>query len=737
MAVTTTVYDVNNKAWTLTITGTTPSGLTIMSGGIIIESPTWSLEDPIILTKFTFKILGTKETMEQFGVIGETTHSFTLTYSNNVRVWRGYLVSSLFSISNTGFDEEIELNAISDIESLKYQYWDYAVDTMLSCEDTIKYCMNKIYSYTITKAFSFTGLDNLGYVDTANWYDEDQNPVNMLEVVQYICRFYSLILEYNDSSKNIELKSYTELQRQIYNIPNYKSVKHRSIDETYSVGETYSSGRSVSSILKAAEQKIELNIGETNEPPYLFALHRSWKTAFKTHWEEKVAYESRIHVIQQDEYPGWSFPKYSLSNNQEIPQWWNSDMLFNSSLRQPVAGMYGMSYRGWRQNNAYPAVPLTNIFFLKSFNRTPDGAPSLVPENKPFAIFRAENFTATKDNFLLFSGKLGGSLKYGRDGWFMDDNHSYYDIVPVDQATLEFYPATSGHNGKLCDARVPNKNFYQGGPTWIGDRPIVIFDRGDSPLAMSIYFRGKYWSDDDDDWTTFTTIFPVRGDTDIVDEVEPTVPIRNKPFVGNVPLYEELGKGYAVRFGKRQDGTGFDISGKGTLTIKLFVKAWKDKPITCWLADFNFNFVNQKDDIEVKSAPQSPTYSFGDEKKPSYNSITNFLMSEYEDVDSFSQVFTDSTGSTKLSDINYQLPVFAAVGTTNTFNVSERPEQHQLRVIKEVISRQVTLSDVVKLDTSKQYVYNNKLLVRDGYRIDCLNDMLYVNFKIKQQNYTS
>jgi hypothetical protein len=68
--------------------------------------------------------LGTKETIEDFGVIGALTHKFTLTNTTKNNAWYGYLTPTLFSIPNTGFDEEIEINGISDIEALKYYYYD-------------------------------------------------------------------------------------------------------------------------------------------------------------------------------------------------------------------------------------------------------------------------------------------------------------------------------------------------------------------------------------------------------------------------------------------------------------------------------------------------------------------------------------------------------------------------------------------------------------------------------------
>jgi hypothetical protein len=231
----------------------------------------------------------------------------------------------------------------------------------------------------------------------------------------------------------------------------------------------------------------------------------------------------------------------------------------------------------------------------------------------------------------------------------------------------------------------------------------------------------------------------VRGTEHVPSNIDVNVSIANKPFSGNVPLYEELGQGYAIRFGKRQDGSGTANLGTGELTVELFVDYNNNYPVTLYLEDFNMNLVDQKDEPNApKASPQSPTYSYGDEAKPAYKNLTNYLMSEYEEVTSFSQVYTDNAGNTKLGDISYSLPIFNPAGTTQYFTKSERPEQHQLRVIKELLSSQLTLSDIIEVNNDLlQVKYNNQLLVRDAYTLDCLNNSMSVDWNIKRMNYTN
>jgi hypothetical protein len=235
MAVTTTVYDINDRAWTLTINGNTPNSLNLTNDGIIIEYPDYQVDEPLILPKFTFKFLGDLSTVESFGIIGVKTHSFVLTHitaTGTTYTWRGYLSETLFNIANTGFDETISLNGISQIEAVKYTDFDMSGDELVKISDIVAYCLTGVSYGTVSYKLSFT-LANLGYISIRNWYDEEGQPFNRLDVIKYICTFYTMIFDI-DFQENIIISSYSELQRQPNNILNYANTKHKGIDETYS-----------------------------------------------------------------------------------------------------------------------------------------------------------------------------------------------------------------------------------------------------------------------------------------------------------------------------------------------------------------------------------------------------------------------------------------------------------------------------------------------------------------------
>jgi hypothetical protein len=203
----------------------------------------------------------------------------------------------------------------------------------------------------------------------------------------------------------------------------------------------------------------------------------------------------------------------------------------------------------------------------------------------------------------------------------------------------------------------------------------------------------------------------------------------------HTPLYEDLGRGYAIRFGTKQDGTGVPNAGTGTLTINLYFGS-SNIPLTVWLQNFNFNLVKGVDEINVQKTPQSPTYEYGNKKKPDYKQLTNYLMSSWENISSFSQVYIDTNGNTQLDTLDYSLPN-GTMGTTN-FTKTQKPEEHTLQVIKELISNRVVLDDVIdfiQFNDIKQVTYNNKLLVRDSYTINALNNVVNVTWAIRKLNY--
>jgi hypothetical protein len=507
---------------------------------------------------------------------------------------------------------------------------------------------------------------------------------------------------------------------------------------------------------------VQLSTDNVAELPYLNGL--------STNLNDGYFLESRLHVIEKDEYPGWEFPKYRSTDNQPIADWWDKSKLLETFnvpelsfpnqriVDVPVAGMYRMSYRYWPENVGNPPAQLSNCFYIKTYNKQypVDSSPLRTINNTasnpsyPYAHFSSV-FTAGVKSCLLFSGKMGVSGRWGYSQWHwqypqysilgLRQYNGFIITASTNQTTINVFGGLdniingkdirdTGYFGRFSDVFTPLPSHLRYGSNYI-----LL-----SHLVLEVQFRGKWFNSQTEDWQDTRAFIRPELETpmsqeDIVSQIKDHYP----PF--EVPLYEDLGRGYAMPFGKRQDGTGTDNSGTGTLDIKLyFVNKLGDNfvPFTFWLQDFNFNLVDLADSVQLKSAPKSVQYQYGNKTKPARQKITNYLMSEYDDIVSFSQVYTDNE-NTKLDTLSYILPVFAGLGVTSTFNVTEKPEYHTLRTIKELISSQVIISDIIPFKDfqSKRLVYyKNNLLVRDGYNIDALNDIVNVNYIIRKQNYT-
>jgi hypothetical protein len=766
MAVSTTVYDVNGNPWTLNLRGnTTPSTLTLTQGGILIEYPKYEIEEPIICPKFTFTFVGTPATIEQFGVIQEFNQPFTLTFTRSgVKYeWRGYLIDDIFDIPNTGFEELISINGISELESLKYRSFAFTAGaTLPSINVTVSNILQNVYNKGINYDYSFTPA-NLGFVSHINWYDEEGIPMNQLDVLKKVCQYYTLILR-QDLDQALNFVSYTQLFKESANAVNYSTIKHKDIAETYSKTTNYLSASVTDSVLKPEDAIVSLSSSTVDERPYLHKI-RVWYISTglipgindkrKNHaWYN---YETRLHVIQKDEYPGWTFPHYEYTNNayKMVDEWWNPDKVIKTQYKIPVAGMYKVSYRGWQDTeaksgsgisvgmawkNEINAIPLSDLFLIKAFDRN-DAAQTSKPQGlisegtRPFAVFESE-IEVGSDNYLLLSGDLGYSYRWGSAyAWntLMPYNTKVnFESGPVDNDELtNFYENNiTGTNGVYADIAVPSLNMIQSRMQPTGLKTI---------LRAEITFKGKGW--DGDEWITANPIIIIQCNpgaeleaaTGSIKDVQP-------PVV--TPLYEELGKGHAIRFGKKQDGSGEENIGRGVLKIRLFTDTYYGSPynllgagLTLWLKNFNLNFVRAKDDVKVSKKPQSPVYEYGNKKEPKYSQINNYLMSYYDDdIKSFSHVYDDAEGNNKIDTKVYNLPT----GVSTVFNVTEKPEEHTLRVIKQVLSGMVIINDVIDFNNFndlKQVKYNGDLMVRDSYTIDALNNKVSVSWLIRKFNY--
>jgi hypothetical protein len=262
-----------------------------------------------------------------------------------------------------------------------------------------------------------------------------------------------------------------------------------------------------------------------------------------------------------------------------------------------------------------------------------------------------------------------------------------------------------------------------------------------SPLLMRISFRGYRWdfaaNDGEGGWKINPESYDVPFGNNAVGWESIEMSIQNKAPKSNIPLYEEAGAGYAVNF----EGN----TGSGTLKIELMFRSLYDSgaggyvPTYYWLKNFDFNILDTSKTSGKADVPQTPCYFYPIEKKePAYTDISTYLMSRWNGpgtVNSFSQVFSDSTGGNLLDKLTYSLPRY---GDSNYPDITEKPEEHLLRLIDQLVSGEVSLDYELKnsqVMAIRQAVQDNKLLVRDSSVIDALNDKISIKWKKRMVNY--
>jgi hypothetical protein len=244
-----------------------------------------------------------------------------------------------------------------------------------------------------------------------------------------------------------------------------------------------------------------------------------------------------------------------------------------------------------------------------------------------------------------------------------------WEIAPAQDETIQGIGPANGVNGEWADIAVP---------VHLAPREFRWKWYISDMFGLVVKFKNLYWNHEEDDWRTIKKInwVPLDNTQGMISE-EIAYSIADKYPPRMTPLYESLGSGYALRFGARQNGTGVNNTGNGTLEIELVFKKYeplRQYPFTYWLQNFNMNIVDGADEVaDVKSTPQSPSYEYGNEKKPQYSKITNYLMSSYNNVSSFSQVYTDSDSQNELDTLSYTLPQSNG-GSISYFSIEEKPE---------------------------------------------------------------
>lgn len=195
-------YDINNKLYTLEIGSGQAQPITLSSTPFVTEIET-SDEHLYKPCKYSSATIGIIANDYMFDLYSSTAQQNKVTLSDgNGVVWVGYVTPNLYSQGYENEFEEIEIEAIDALSTL--QYYKYVpVDSkkeIVSFIDIINHLLGKCNAYSEfyisdTTQYNATANECLAsktYISEQNFFDEDDEPMSMQEVLEEICQYLNL-----------------------------------------------------------------------------------------------------------------------------------------------------------------------------------------------------------------------------------------------------------------------------------------------------------------------------------------------------------------------------------------------------------------------------------------------------------------------------------------------------------------------------------------------------------------
>lgn len=202
--------DINNKQYTVYITTnnnyTQGDELTLSSTPFTInyEGGESTIYKPIKYSSATCRIMTNKIYYDIYSAENQATKIQLIDEDKKQTIWCGYATPNAYTQPYSPIDDELEIECVDGLSTLKNIKYTTINDSckIHSFFSIIKHCLahtNTIDRIHITTAIekkfetSFTFLDEF-FITEKNFYDEDDEPMMMSEVVEEIMRYLNLTL---------------------------------------------------------------------------------------------------------------------------------------------------------------------------------------------------------------------------------------------------------------------------------------------------------------------------------------------------------------------------------------------------------------------------------------------------------------------------------------------------------------------------------------------------------------
>jgi hypothetical protein len=426
------------------------------------------------------------------------------------------------------------------------------------------------------------------------------------------------------------------------------------------------------------------------------------------HKEENFnGYTRYLGYFKQDQFDGWSFPKYNASG--AIEEWWNPDAIFDSN-DVPVMGAYPMVYR---QNSGSWTKAMVVIGQL--WGR---GANS----NLPYAVYQ-KKFIPNKGDYICFEGSV----------------------------ICSFFSTEDSGGWPVFASRKPFQTKKNPGELWTQCPVPILLRKGDEGnadawdrlqrvkwLYASVKFGDKYWNPAGKNWVNSEVKFEIgfggadkhnNQDNDNAYQV-PWEIEKKIDTTGEIDKYFEKVTGYWIELPPAY----------GELIVGLYFP-FRDSIIThyptVFIPEFKISKVNIYNDSEYVDRTNK-AYEGGRNEGTAAHSSKNYsvYLSSYKDdlFETFlSTLFMDKGGTLPVKDnVTYTYPCPQG----GILTVTERPEYHLIRISLYYISGMKKISDILNIaDRKLTFTYGNDKLWENGCAIYPLRDTAEVTYNYNQTAY--
>ena len=384
-------------------------------------------------------------------------------------------------------------NIHSDFELDEYNIMDYDFDTLNSTETRIDYLRtnNYIKSLPATKKNKLTGLfkgKNLIMICAEAWnsiiVDEKLFPT-MYRLINNGFRFNNFYQPHSSSSTSsgeyafltgmVSVEDDYSFRDSIENNMGF-SISSKLHDIGY---KTYSFHNGVSTYYNRDETHGKLmNFDEffANDTGLFSILHKQWP-------DDKELFDSTFDVLSKKQ----PFMAYYMTYSAHMP-YDGKESDFYLDYKDKIEGLYGntksMVYKNYVAKNLVLEEALTNLIDnLDKNDMLNDTVICMVPDHYPYGLYRSNQFTHTKDNYVaeLYNDKNIDDDKIKRDktdiifwcGSLENEDKDKVLVIDKPTCTIDITPTLLNLFGIEFDSRI-----YPGHDMFSSMEGLVIYQDG-------------------------------------------------------------------------------------------------------------------------------------------------------------------------------------------------------------------------------------------------------------------